>query len=56
MGLFVDSGSSGDGSDRKAVTVPPPAVYQGVGAALRNSYSAPSMATEEFRRLLSKLK
>lgn len=56
MGLSIDSGSSGEGSDRKPMTAPPPAVYQGVGAALRNSYSAPPIPTEEFRRLLSKLK
>ncbi|QJU56703.1 hypothetical protein HL653_01910 [Sphingomonas sp. AP4-R1] len=56
MGLSVDFASSSEEGDRKPVTVPPPAVYQGVGAALRNSYSAPPIATEEFRRLLSKLK
>jgi hypothetical protein len=55
MGLFVDFASPGEGGDRKPVSVPSPSAYQGVGAALRNSYSAPAMS-EEFRRLLARLK
>jgi hypothetical protein len=55
MGLFVDFASPGEGGDRKPVSVPAPAAYQGVSSALRNSYSAPALS-EEFLRLLAKLK
>ena len=54
MDLFVASATQ-EGGDRKPATVPPPSAYQGIGSALRNSYSAPAMS-EEFRRLLAKLR
>jgi len=50
-----ESSRSPDRSGRRPVPVQAPSAYQGVGAALRNSYSLPPLS-EEYLRLLALLK